>query len=164
MTVAVVEGDARDLAGLRDAFLALHAHQLVISAVPVIADPERAWAERLATYRRAFADGEPLLRIARDGERVVGYAMAFEHAGTDDTFALAPRYGELYTLIVVADRRGEGVGTLLCDAVDRALAARGIDRLVIATMARNADAIRFYERRGLVVGEALLYRLPQAGG
>jgi ribosomal protein S18 acetylase RimI-like enzyme len=82
------------------------------------------------------------------------------HAGTDDTFALAPRYGELYTLTVVADRRGEGVGTLLCDAVDVALAERGIDRLVIATMARNADAIRFYERRGLVPGELLLYRLP----
>lgn len=162
MTVEIATGDARDLGSLREAFLALHDHQLVISDVPVIADPDRAWAERLATYRRAFADGEPVLRIARDGDRVVGYAMAFEHAGTDDTFALAPRYGELYTLTVVADRRGAGVGTLLCDAVDQALAERGIDRLVIATMARNADAVRFYERRGLVPGELLLYRLPGA--
>lgn len=160
MTVEVVAGDARDLASLRESFAALHEHQRAISDVPVIADPERAWAERLATYRRAFGEGEPILRIARDGGRAIGYALAFEHAGTDDTFALAPRYGELYTLTVVADRRGEGVGTLLCDAVDVALAERGIDRLVIATMARNADAIRFYERRGLVPGELLLYRLP----
>jgi ribosomal protein S18 acetylase RimI-like enzyme len=160
VTVAIVTGDARDLGSLREAFLALHAHQLVISDVPVIADPERAWAERLATYRRAFAAGDPILRIARDGERVIGYALALEHAGTDDTFALASNYGELYTLTVVPDCRGEGVGTLLCDAVDAALAARGIDRLMIATMARNADAIRFYERRGLVPGELLLYRLP----
>ncbi len=162
MTVAITTGDARDLASLREAFLALHDHQLAISDVPVIADPDRAWAERLATYRRAFADGDPILLIAKDGERVIGYALALEHAGTDDTFALAPRYGELYTLTVVADRRGEGVGTVLCDAVDQALAERGVDKLVIATMARNADAVRFYERRGLVPGELLLYRLPRA--
>jgi ribosomal protein S18 acetylase RimI-like enzyme len=162
VTVAIATGDARDLASLREAFLALHDHQLAISDVPVIADPDRAWAERLATYRRAFADGDPILLIAKDGERVIGYALALEHAGTDDTFALAPRYGELYTLTVVADRRGEGVGTVLCDAVDQALAERGVDKLVIATMARNADAVRFYERRGLVPGELLLYRLPRA--
>lgn len=163
MSVEVVPGDARDLVALRAPFLALHEHQRAISAVPVIADPERAWAERLATYRRAFAGGDPILRIARADGEALGYAMAFEHAGTDDTFALAPRYGELYTLTVVAERRGEGIGTRLCDAVDLALAERGIDRLVIATMAPNADAIRFYERRGLVPGEVLLYRLPADG-
>ncbi len=160
MSVAIVAGDARDLASLRTAFLALHVHQQVISDVPVIADPDRAWGERLATYRRAFSDGDPILRIARDGDDAIGYAMAFEHVGTDDTFALAPRYGELYTLTVVAERRNEGIGTLLCDAIDAAMAERRIDRLMIATMARNADAVRFYERRGLVPGELLLYRLP----
>lgn len=161
MSVAIVTGDARDLGALHEAFDALHRHQQRISAVPVIADPARAWSERLATYRRAFADGAPILRIARNGDRVVGYAMALEHVGTDDTFALAPRYGELYTLTVVEDRRGEGIGTLLCDAVDAAFAERGIDKLMIATMAGNADAIRFYERRGLVPGEVLLYRLSE---
>jgi ribosomal protein S18 acetylase RimI-like enzyme len=160
MTVRVNPGGIDDLDALREAFLALHTHQLRISQVPVITDPERAWRERLKTYGRAFDEGEPILRIARDGDAVIGYAMAFERAGTDDTFALAPRYGELYTLTVVASRRGEGVGTLLCDAVDEAFAERGVDRLMIATMAANADAIRFYERRGLVPGEVLLYRLP----
>ena len=160
MTIRIDAGDARDLASLRTAYLALHEHQQVISAVPVIADFERAWAGRLTTYRKAFSEGSPILRIARDGDDAVGYAMAFEHVGTDDVFALAPRYGELYTLTVVAERRSEGIGTLLCDAIDEALAERGIDRLVIATMARNADAVRFYERRGLVPGELLLYRLP----
>ena len=163
MSVAIVPGDARDLADLRSAYRALHEHQQVISAVPVIGDFERAWAGRIATYRKAFSEGAAILRIARDEGDAVGYAMAFEHVGTDDVFALAPRYGELYTLTVVAERRGEGIGTLLCDAVDAALAERGIDRLVIATMARNADAVRFYERRGLVPGELLLYRLPAEG-
>lgn len=160
MTVRIDAGGIDDLDALREAFLALHTHQLRISQVPVIRDPERAWGERLKTYRHAFDEGAPILRIAQSGDAVIGYAMAFERAGTDDTFALAPRYGELYTLTVVADRRGEGVGTQLCDAIDEAFAERGIDRLMIATMAANADAIRFYERRGLVPGEVLLYRLP----
>jgi hypothetical protein len=32
---------------------------------------------------------------------------------------------------------------------------------VIAVMAENADALRFYARRGLVPGEIVLYRFPQ---
>lgn len=163
MTLRIASGSAGDLPALRESFFALHDYQRRVSRVPVIDDPERAWDERLNTYRAAFADGDPILRIARVGDRVVGYAMAFERVGTDDTFALAPRYGELYTLVVVADHRNKGAGGLLCDAVDEAFAERGIDRLVIATMADNADAIRFYERRGLVPGEVLLYRLPGTG-
>ena len=35
---------------------------------------------------------------------------------------------------------------------------------MIAVMAGNADALRFYARRGVVPGEVLLYRFPRRAG
>ena len=44
------------------------------------------------------------------------------------------------------------------DAVDAELDRRGVRDLEVAVMAGNDRARRFYERRGLRVGELLLYR------
>ncbi len=73
-----------------------------------------------------------------------------------------PRYAEVYTLSVAEHVRGAGVGGRLLDAVDEALADEGDPPLAIAVMAGNADALRFYARRGLVPGELLLYRFRAA--
>ena len=65
---------------------------------------------------------------------------------------------ELVSLAVAPDQRGRGVGTALMDAVDAELDRRGIPDLEVAVMAGNGRAIAFYERRGLVVGELLMFR------
>jgi ribosomal protein S18 acetylase RimI-like enzyme len=44
------------------------------------------------------------------------------------------------------------------DAVDELIAGLDVAALQVAVMADNADAIRLYERRGLVAGEILMYR------
>ena len=59
------------------------------------------------------------------------------------------------------EARGAGVGGLLLEAVDEVLTDEGDPPLVIAVMAGNTDALRFYARRGLVPGEVLLYRFPR---
>jgi GNAT superfamily N-acetyltransferase len=101
------------------------------------------------------------VRRERGGDPV-GYALVVWHEGADDTFPLAPRYAELYTLSVAERARGAGVGGRLLDAVDEALADEGDPPLAIAVMAANTDALRFYARRGLVPGELLLYRFRAA--
>ena len=45
--------------------------------------------------------------------------------------------------------RGAGIGAALMDAVDEELDRLGIDDVWLAVVAGNADALRFYERRGL---------------
>src|SRR4029077_9060489 len=100
--------------------------------------------------------------LARAREDPVGYALVVWHEGADDTFPLAPRYAELFTLSVAEGARGAGVGGRLLDAVDEALAGEGHPPLTIAVMAGNTDALRFYARRGLVAGEVLLYRFRAA--
>jgi ribosomal protein S18 acetylase RimI-like enzyme len=155
VTVARVGVESID--DLRLLFLALHRHHRSVTDLPLVAEDE-AWLARRATYLAWFAEGRALLLVASAGRTLVGYALIVWHEGTDDTFPLAPRYAELYTLSVAEQARGAGIGGRLLDAVDEALAGEGDPPLVIAVMAGNSDALRFYDRRGLVPGELLLYR------
>ena len=89
----------------------------------------------------------------------MGYAFTVLHPGCDDTFPLGAGYAELYTLAVLRESRGLGIGTALLDAVDAALADAAIPNLTVAVMAQNDAAIRLYLRRGLVAGELTMYRI-----
>ena len=127
---------------------------------------DRAGRPRLggpvATYTGHFSADRAILHLAlRDGTPV-GYAFTVLHDGSDDTFPLAPRYAELYTLAVAPEARRAGIGTALLDAVDATLNDLGITSLTVAVMADNEAAIRLYQRRGMVPGELILYRLGTA--
>jgi len=144
---------------LRGLWLALHHHhQQVASLQPLVDDYELSWQRRSALYRQALSDDGGFLVIATNGGRRVGYAMVRIHEGPDDTWPIADRYAELYSLSVTPDERGHGIGGALVDAVEDELARRGIADISVAVMVGNTAALRFYERRGLVPGEVLLYR------
>lgn len=97
--------------------------------------------------------------VARRDGRCVGYAFIVLYRGSDDTFPLGAGYAELYTLAVLPEWRGSGIGTALLDAVDVALADRAIPNLTVAVMSENEAAIRLYRRRGLIPGEVIMYRM-----
>jgi ribosomal protein S18 acetylase RimI-like enzyme len=157
--VEIAEVGAERLDDLAPLYAALHEFHRGVSAVPLTEPLARAWAARRATYAGHLGGGRALVHLATRDGRPVGYAFTILHEAGDDTFPLAPGYAELYTLSVAADARGGGVGSALLDALDAALDARGVTSLVVAVMAANADAIRLYERRGLVAGEVLMYRV-----
>ena len=78
------------------------------------------------------------------------------HAGPDDRpEPVGRRWGEVVSLSVLPAERGAGVGSALLDAADHELAARDVPDLQ-AAVAENADALRFYERRGLHPAELRL--------
>ena len=87
---------------LRPLFLALHRHHRSLVELPLVADDE-AWRARKATYLEWFDEGRALLFVARAQDTPVGYALVVWHEGADDTFPLAPRYAELYTLSVAEE-------------------------------------------------------------
>jgi ribosomal protein S18 acetylase RimI-like enzyme len=157
--VQISDGDADQIDRLRPVFLTLHDHHRAFSAVALTEPAERAWTERASTYAEYFVSGRALLHLATHREQCVGYALTVVHDTNDDTFPMAPRYAELYTLAVLPEWRGSGLGSRLMDAVDAALQDAGIPNLTVAVMAGNNDAVRFYQRRGLVPGEIMLYRL-----
>jgi ribosomal protein S18 acetylase RimI-like enzyme len=137
---------------------ALHAHHREVSALPVLADDDLSWKRRRAWYERLLAGGEGFAVVARRGDAPVGYALVDVRDGADDTWPYGRRMAEVVTLSVAPNSRGGGIGTALMDAVDAELERRGVHSLEIAVMAGNDRARAFYERRGLQVGELLLFR------
>jgi len=122
--VTVAQAGVEAVDELRLLFLALHRHHRSVTDLPLVADDE-AWQARRATYLAWFAEGRVLLFVASAGEAPVGYALVVWHEGADDTFPLAPRYAELYTLSVAEGARGAGVGGRLLDGDARDVMAGG---------------------------------------
>lgn len=159
------EAIAIELAGadrveqVRELWLALHRHHREVTApLPLVVDDELSWARRRALYLDRLRTETGFLALAMLGGAVAGYALVCIEEGPDDTFPLAERYGELYSLSVDPDLRGRGIGTRLLDFVDRELAERSIYDLKVAVMTANAGARRLYERRGLREAEVVMYR------
>ena len=159
----VVAAGAERLDELEPLYRSLHRHHREIAAIPVVADGVESWRRRRAWYADMLARGA-LLLVAELDARPAGYAMVELRPGDDDTWPVGARYAELQSLVVEDGLRGAGIGGILMDAVEAELAARGVADLSVAVLAGNDAALRFYERRGLRVGELMLWRFGPPGG
>jgi GNAT superfamily N-acetyltransferase len=65
-----------------------------------------------------------------------------------------PEAGRIGLVAVAGAARGKGLGAALLVAALRWFAARGCARVAVATQARNAGAVRSYERAGFVLHAA----------
>jgi GNAT superfamily N-acetyltransferase len=160
LDIAVVGAERVD--ELEPLWLALHRHHREVAAQPVVADDAASWARRRAWYLEMLAGGEDAVLVAERDGRPVGYAFLHLHHGPDDTWPVDGRWGEVVSLSVLPEERGGGVGTALLDAVDAELATRGVRDLQVSVMAGNADALRLYQRRGLLPAELVLFRFGAA--
>jgi ribosomal protein S18 acetylase RimI-like enzyme len=147
---------------LRPLWLQLHHHHAAVSRVQPFVDDDTSWTLRRTGYVEILGAGGFVL-VAEDDDSLAGYALVKLHEGGDDSWALADRWGEVWTLVVDERRRGQGIGSALLDAVDAELASRGVHDLMIGVMEGNDAARRLYERRGLVAGWLQLYRVKAAG-
>ena len=157
-TIGVAGPDRLD--ELRELWLEMHHHhQQVATLQPLVADDEISWRRRRTRYLGwLMAEDEAFLVIADRGPTPVGYAMVHLVRGPDDTWPLADRYADIYSLSVAPNARDQGIGTRLLEFIDAELSRRGITDVVLAVMVGNADAQRLYEGRGFRPAETVLYR------
>ena len=134
-----------------------------VSIVPELAQqpPARSWEIRRALYDQVLSDSDAFALVAVQEGVDVGYALVALHDGPDDTWVTGDRIAEVETLAVIPEARGRGVGTALLDRVDAELDALGVRDLRLAVVPTNVDAVRFYERRGLVPFLTVLGRFPE---
>ncbi len=61
--------------------------------------------------------------------------------------------GDFYLQAIAIDKelRGDGIGSLLMDAFEERARASGAVRLALDVSAKNEDARRFYEQRGMII-------------
>jgi PhnO protein len=91
-------------------------------------------ASDLNIYLVAFKDDqEPVGYISCHGQYLL------HHAGL---------VGEIQELFVQPDKRGEGVGRLLVDAVKQRARQKGMMQLEVTANIKRATAHRFYEQQG----------------
>jgi GNAT superfamily N-acetyltransferase len=108
---------------------------------------DQASTERYAVaIARIREEGGEVL-VADDGTEVVGVCQLLDLAHLQHQ---GGRVTEIESLHVAADRRGEGVGSLLVAAAVAWAAARGCYRVQLTSHVERADAHRFYEANGFV--------------
>ena len=115
--------------------------------------------EHARRFLRSLIRPEPsdLILLAADRRGAVGYAQggpARSHAAGE---------GEIYTLYLLGEAQGRGLGRRLLTSAARALAAQGATSLVIAVLAENYRARSFYEHLGGVAGQPYATHAPGGG-
>lgn len=133
-------------------------HSALNGAVP-FREPDDSWPRLRELYLKILAEPEGFCLAARREARLVAYAIV-KLEGPEEVWRTGDKLAELETLSVADDERGSGVGTLLMEEVERELAARGVDDLLVAVEASNAGGRRFYERRGYSHALTWLYGKP----
>jgi GNAT superfamily N-acetyltransferase len=150
MTCSVVPAGLERLDALRPLWHALQAHHAAIAPqFGPIRPPEESWARGRDRYEAWLQAGEAFVLIAEEDGNAIGYA--FVHLGHgSDTWATTDRVAQLETLAVLPDARGRGVGSALMTAMLAELRRRNVSEWRVGVVATNHDAVRFYERCGVV--------------
>jgi len=147
MSVEIIEGDladSRHAAGLVQ-LLDEYARDPIITGKPLPDDVREHLVERLQQVPGRLVllavdtgpDGNP------DSDRIVGVAVCFSGF---TTFRAHPLIN-IHDLVVTQDRRGQGIGRQLLDAVADQARARGCCRITLEVVSAN-PAKRLYERAG----------------
>jgi L-amino acid N-acyltransferase len=126
-----------DLAGL----LAIY-NDVIATSTAIYSDLPVTLEERRQWWRSRTAQGYPVL-AARDAHGIAGFA-------TFGDFRAWPgyRFTVEHSVHVRASSRGQGVGTLLVQALLPRAAALGKHVMMAGVDADNAASIRFHERLG----------------
>ena len=114
-------------------------------------DNGRSWVIRRRLYLDLLAKPDTTLLLATDRDDVVGYGLAHvmqtEATWVADTWKTGDRIGEIESLGVIPQLRGQGIGTRLLEVLIASLNRAGVDDLVLGVVPGN-PAISLYERFG----------------
>ncbi|MFC0681272.1 GNAT family N-acetyltransferase [Lysobacter korlensis] len=128
------------------------------TGLPVI-DRRESWPRRRRLYDDILTRDGAFALVARMDGRAVGYAIADERLGPDDTWPTSDRIGEIHSLVVLREARGLGIGTALLDAAEARLYADGAATVLLEVVVGNESARDFYARRGMVTTLTTMLRI-----
>jgi GNAT superfamily N-acetyltransferase len=162
----IVRAGRERIDDLQPLWESLHDHHATIAPhlaeLGPVRDAADSWAVRRALYEEWLAEPGAFVLLADTGGPPVGYALVHLR-GPEETWATGERIGVLETLVVLPGERGRGIGSTLFERVYEELRGVGVRELEVAVIARNAEALRFYERQGLLpFTVSYLGRLPDS--
>jgi len=156
-------GSSRDIDQLKDLWLELHAHHAEI--MPGLA-PYQAAEDSWATRREHYEDllgrpGTDLVLCTLD-TKLVGYGLSHVRPAADtwlaDTWVTGTRVGEIESLLVRSQHRGQGLGTLILTRMLDRLGSADVDDVIVGALPHN-PVVGLYERYGFQPAFLYLGRL-----
>jgi ribosomal protein S18 acetylase RimI-like enzyme len=151
--VEIVRAGAERIPDLQPLWESLSRHHAEVAPELAVLGEVRAeadsWAVRRGLYEEWLEDPAAFVLIAESQGEPVGYAVV-QVRGPEETWATGDRVAQLETLAVLPGHRGKGIGTALVERMHEELRRLGASHFVVSVIASNADAIRFYERLGLL--------------
>lgn len=134
------------MAGDAEQVAAVHADssQAAYEAVAPGAHQSLPMERRRALWREAIEFGEPLVQVATEAGRVVGFA-GFDRSRDPKSKATT---GEIWAMYVLPSHWDRGVGLALWDATREALVEEGCIEVTVWVPLCNERALRFFELAG----------------
>ncbi len=126
----------------------------VAAALIAVLDAELSarYPEPGATHFRLdpadVAPGTGIFVVARSAGRPVGCGALRSLREPDLLRELGPRVGELKRMFVAPDLRGQGIGRKLLARLEAEARSLGLERIVLETGTRQAEALALYRRAG----------------
>jgi GNAT superfamily N-acetyltransferase len=102
-------------------------------------------AQRTERWQRTIPYEPVVTFVAERDGRIVGFASGGQ-AREDESGTI----GELYTIYVLEEAAGQGIGTRLLTATEELLHERGFTSAVLWVLASNAPSRAFYAARGWI--------------
>jgi ribosomal protein S18 acetylase RimI-like enzyme len=166
--VEITRGSAEDIPRLEPLWVAVHhQHQAAMPELAPYVSDEVTWREHGPMYEELFRRPDTFLFLASDGDRLIGYALGHvtpvEETWIADTWVTGKRIGELESISVLPEYRGQGLGSRLLDEVDREFDSLGVEDVVIGLLPGNEGARRLYERHGFRPNWLYLSRFRSGG-
>ena len=167
--IEIVEAGVERLDDIESLWRAMHEYNAEVAGGAREIAPFRrakdAWKRRRTEFKRWMRSGDAWLLIAERQSSPVGFAF-FRVCDGDWSFETNERMGELEALSVEPDLRRWGIGSLLLEQLEWHLCAAGVNFIGLTVIAGNEDALRLYERWGMVPSHVrcLGRTLPGGGG
>ena len=145
-TVEIRRATSRDIGGILPIWGELADFH---SALDPAFRPAPQWAREYATYLRALlARDDALAVVARDGDRIVGYAVG--RITSMPAFFAQRQRGYIHDVYVRPEYRRRGIGRRLVAEILTWLRRRGVTLVELTVAARN-EALPFWEKLGFRV-------------
>jgi GNAT superfamily N-acetyltransferase len=129
--ITIRAGNLGDVDVLEPLWVAVHHRhaEAMPELAPYVSDAE-TWEARSALYRRLLARPDTTLLLAEHQGDLVGYGLAYvldvDEDWVRDAWATGRPIGEIESLSVRPAYRGHGIGTLLLERLEQALAEQGV--------------------------------------
>ena|SRR5260370_26516237 len=148
--VHIVKAGPERISDAEPLWKALHMHYQDIDSGLPFRSLDQSWILGRIRHEKWLSGIGSFMLFAEYRDKPVGYALLYYRQEETAMWQAPDRVAFLEMLSVLPEARNMGIGTALMNAVCEELYLSNISELVLNVRYLNTDALRFYERWGMI--------------